>query len=172
MNNLELVLVIAIMASILNALLNPVYVFGDANSIDPYFFTMEFDPQVVSVYETVHGVGVIYYVFPYSIPVPLVYRLEYDKKAYKPWAVEYHDLPPLSFKIGNPRWVNETGVHYYESGVIWRQGSGELWISFKTSTAYVYDYHYGAVGDAMSLWPEYDSSYFVAEPRVGSPNQG
>ncbi len=162
MNKFEAVLFLILVLMALTTMASPIYVLGYAKPADPYWFTMDFDPQIIQPYDPVSAVGTISYVF--LIPVPLEYRLELDIKAFEPWSITYYDLPPYTFKKGDPRWVNEAKVYYYTSGMIWRQGSGELWISFRTSTAYFYDYHWGAVGDSLAWWPENDVSYFVAEP--------
>jgi len=116
---------------------------------------IKFDPQVVRPYQTVNGSG--------ELNINLIcisYRLEYDKTAQSPRNVDYYNLPVRPFLKGLPKWVNEGEVYYYESG-FYCSLILKRYITFQTSTAYMYDYHYGAVGEVFL--GVYAESYFVGE---------
>ncbi len=154
--------------TVISAMSSPIYIKGYVKEADPYWFNMDMTPQLIYVGEKVDVVAAVHYLFPYPFPWHIGFRVELDAMAAFPSNVVYYNTPPNSFRTGEPMWVNEDLVYYYPSVTLWRQGGGEVWIAFETTTWYTYDYHYGAVGDTQSLfWPVYDENYFVAEPRGG-----
>ncbi len=128
---------------------------GEDNYYIPPRALMSFNPQVVRPYDSVKGDGEI------NINLFCVsYRIEYDVKARGPSNILYYNLPEKPFSIGPPKWVNEEGVYYYENGFTCSI-SYRRFVVFQTSTSYMYDYHWGAVGEVF--WGVYSESYFVGE---------
>jgi len=167
MNRLDGLIISFLIIYSLMVMASPVYPVGEVKAGDPYLFYINFNPRIVEPYDPVYAVAAIHYAFPYPLPIPIQYVMELDKKAYKPSSVNFYNLPPYPILVCMPRWVSETSVWCYDSGILFRSGSGEMWMSYYTGTAYFYDTHWGAVGDGIGFFPwTHEKSWFYGERLV------